>query len=41
MTIRGNDLCLLVCAGDGKSRNPHDAARITFHCIPNFRELVY
>jgi len=38
--VRGNDLCVVACAGEGRRRNPHDADRITFHLIPDFRELA-
>jgi hypothetical protein len=41
LTFRGNDMGVVLCVGDGKGRNPHDASRITYHAIPNFRELVY
>ncbi|MFH0879687.1 MAG: exo-alpha-sialidase [Lentisphaerota bacterium] len=41
MAIRGNQLCIVACSGDAASRSVQDTVRITFHSIPNFRELIY
>jgi hypothetical protein len=39
--VRGNDLCVLCSTGLPADRSAQDTAVIAYHCIPNFRELVY
>jgi hypothetical protein len=41
MVIDGDDLCILSRSGDKNARDPHNGNLITFHKIPEFRELIY
>ena len=41
LAVRGSDLCAVCCSGDATSRTPAETSRITFHLIPDFRELAY
>lgn len=41
MLIDGDDLHILSRSGDERAANAHNGNIITFHTIPNFRELIY
>lgn len=41
MAIDGDDLQVLSRSGDARAKNAHDGNLITFHTIPNFRNLAY
>jgi hypothetical protein len=41
MAIRGNDLCIASLAGETAPGANHNATRVVFYSIPDFRELVY
>jgi hypothetical protein len=41
MLIDGHDLHILSRSGDERASNAHNGNLITFHTIPDFRELVY
>ena len=41
LAIRGKDLCLVCSTESKEDKKPPHTSRITFHSIPNFRELVY
>lgn len=41
MTIDGDDLHIVSRSGGEHSRNAHDAYKLTFHTITNFRDLAY
>jgi hypothetical protein len=41
MVIDGENLYVVSRSGNKKAKNPHDVNMITFHCVENFRKLVY
>lgn len=41
MVIDGEDLHILSRSGDERARNAHDGNLITFHSVPQFRQLTY
>jgi hypothetical protein len=40
LSVRGSDLCAVCCVGDAASRTTADTTRVTFHLIPDFRDLA-
>lgn len=41
MAIDGEDLLILARSGDAMAKSAHNGNLITYHKIPNFRELIY
>jgi len=41
MAVRGQDLCVVCCAGTAENRNAFETHRIVALTVPQFRDLVY
>ena len=41
MAVSGKDLCLISSTREASGKARHDADAVTFHTLPDFRELAY